>query len=231
MQKDKEKLEKDFMNLRKFNKVEKIINDLKNVSTQEEIFNLFMNVKKDFKNYFQIYLDMNKIYNKYKDNDEFIKQFGEEHFKKIEQKINLLDQINVTSIYNYITGNSDDNDDNQPNEEINQDAKQQEQMQELIDNKEFLEQRSKELQQIHKTAAQLKDITDDMAKQLNQQGEKLDIIEENVDKAAENAADAKKEIETAEKNSKKNSKKLCCFLIIIFVALTGITLVLISLLT
>jgi hypothetical protein len=36
-----------------------------------------MNVKKDFKNYFPIYLDMNKIYNKYKDNDESIKKFGE----------------------------------------------------------------------------------------------------------------------------------------------------------
>ena len=83
MQKDKEKLENDFMDLRKLNKVKKIINDLKNVLTQEEIFNLFMNVKKDFKNYFPIYLDMNKIYNKYKDNDEFIKQLGE------------LNQINV----------------------------------------------------------------------------------------------------------------------------------------
>ena len=51
MQKDKEKLEKYFMDLRKLAKVERIIGDIKNISTQEEIFNLFMNVKKDFKTY------------------------------------------------------------------------------------------------------------------------------------------------------------------------------------
>ena len=191
MQKDKENLEKYFMNLRKVPKVDKIIGDIKNISTQEEIFNLFKNVKKDFQTYFKIY----------QDNEQFKQKCGEDNFKKIEQKINLLNQINITSIYNYITSNSNDNDDNQPKEEEKQDANQQEQMQELIDNKEYLEHRNKELQQIHKTAAQLKDLTDDMAKQLNQQGEKLDVIEENVDKAAENAADAKKEIEAANKNS------------------------------
>ena len=139
-------------------------------------------------------------------------------------------QLYQLVIYNYIASNSDDDND-QPKEEENQEAKQQEQMQELIDNKEFLEHRNKELQQIHKTAAQLKDLTDDMAKQLNQQGEKLDIIEENVDKAAENAAEAKKEIETANKNSKKNSKKMICLITFVCIALVAVTLVLISLFT
>ena len=231
MQKDKEKLEKYFMDLRKLAKVERIIGDIKNISTQEEIFNLFMNVKKDFKTYFKIYQDMSRILDKYQDNEQFKQKCGEDNFKKIEQKINLLNQINITSIYNYITSNSNDNDDNQPKEEEKQDANQQEQMQELIDNKEYLEHRNKELQQIHKTAAQLKDLTDDMAKQLNQQGEKLDVIEENVDKAAENAADAKKEIEAANKNSKKNTKKMICLITMVFIALAAITLILISLLT
>ena len=231
MQKDKENLEKYFMNLRKVPKVDKIIGDIKNISTQEEIFNLFMNVKKEFKIYFKIYQDMNRLVDKYKNNENFKEKFGEDNFKKIEQKLNLLEQINITSIYNYITSNSDDNDNDQPKEEENQEAKQQEQMQELIDNKEFLEHRNKELQQIHKTAAQLKDLTDDMAKQLNQQGEKLDIIEENVDKAAENAADAKKEIEAANKNSKKNTKKMICLITFVCIALVAVTLVLISLFT
>ena len=231
MQKDKEKLEKYFMDLRKLAKVERIIGDIKNISTQEEIFNLFMNVKKDFKTYFKIYQDMSRILDKYQDNDKFKEKCGEDNFKKIEQKINLLNQINITSIYNYITSNSDDNDDNQLKEEENQDANQQEQIQELIDNKEYLQHRNKELQQIHQTAAQLKDLTDDMAKQLNQQGEKLDVIEENVDKAAENAADAKKEIEAANKNSKKNTKKMICLITMVFIALAAITLILISLLT
>ena len=219
------------MDLRKVNKVEKIINDINNISTKEEIFNLFMNVKKEFKIYFKIYQDMNRLVDKYKNNENFKEKFGEDNFKKIEQKLNLLEQINITSIYNYITSNSDDNDNDQPKEEENQEAKQQEQMQELIDNKEFLEHRNKELQQIHKTAAQLKDLTDDMAKQLNQQGEKLDIIEENVDKAAENAAEAKKEIETANKNSKKNTKKMICLITFVCIALVAVTLVLISLFT
>ena len=230
MEKDKEKLEKSFMDLRKITKVEKIINDIKNISTQEEISNRFMSVKKDFQNYFKIYQDMSRLVDKYKDNNDFKEKFGEGNFKKTEQKINLLNEINITSIYNYIASNSDDDND-QPKEEENQDAKQQEQMQELIDNKEFLEYRNKELQQIHKTAAQLKDLTDDMAKQINQQGEKLDIIEENVDKAAENAAEAKKEIETANKNAKKNTKKMVCLIIFVFIALAAITLVLISLFT
>ena len=219
------------MDLRKFTKVEKIINDLGNISTKEETFNLFMNVKKDLKNYFKIFQDMSKLYNKYKGNDKFIQNFGGEHFKKIEQKINLLNQINITSIYNYVVSNSDDNEDNKPNEEEENQIMKQQQAQELIDNKEFLEHRNKELQEIHKTAAQLKDITDDMAKQLNQQGEKLDIIEENVDKAADNAAEAKKEIETADKNAKKNTKKLCCLLAFVFIVLAAITLILISMLT
>lgn len=231
MQKDKEKLEKYFMDLRKLAKVERIIGDIKNISTQEEIFNLFMNVKKDFKTYFKIYQDMSRILDKYQDNDKFKEKCGEDNFKKIEQKINLLNQINITSIYNYIASNSDDNDDNQLKEEENQDANQQEQIQELIDNKEYLQHRNKELQQIHQTAAQLKDLTDDMAKQLNQQGEQLDVIEENVDKAAENAADAKKEIEAADKNSKKNTKKMICLITMVFIALAAITLILISLLT
>ena len=231
MQKDKENLEKYFMNLRKVPKVDKIIGDIKNISTQEEIFNLFKNVKKDFQTYFKIYQDMSRILDKYQDNEQFKQKCGEDNFKKIEQKINLLNQINITSIYNYITSNSNDNDDNQPKEEEKQVANQQEQMQELIDNKEYLEHRNKELQQIHKTAAQLKDLTDDMAKQLNQQGEKLDVIEENVDKAAENAADAKKEIEAANKNSKKNTKKMICLITMVFIALAAITLILISLLT
>ena len=231
MQKDIENLKKSFMDLRKITKVENIIGNINNISTNEETFKLFTNAKKDFINYFKIYQDMSRILDKYKDNAKFKANIGEDNYKKIEQKINLLNQINITSAYNYITSNSDDKDDNQPKEEENQDAKQQEQMQELIDNKEYLEHRNKELQQIHKTAAQLKDLTDDMAKQLNQQGEKLDVIEENVDKAAENAAEAKKEIETANKNSKKNTKKMICLITFVFIALAAITLILISLLT
>lgn len=232
MQKDKEKLEKCFLDLRKFSKIEKIINEFKNDSNQQEISNLLMNEKKNFKNYFKIYQDMNIILNKYKNNNEFVQKFGgEENFKKIEIKIQLLNEINITSIYNYIISNSDDNDDNQPNEEVDQDMKQQAQAQELIDNSELLKQRNKELQEIHKTAAQLKDITDDMAKQINQQGEKLDIIEENVDKAADNAKEAKKEIEKAEKNSKKNSKNMCILLVLVFLFLVVIALILISMLT
>ena len=70
-----------------------------------------------------------------------------------------------------------------------------------------------------------------MAKQVNEQDEILEHIEANVDKAAENVADAKKNIKEAEQKSKKNSKKMCCLIIIIFIAISAITAILIAVLT
>ena len=57
---------------------------------------------------------------------------------------------------------------------------QQEIVMDLMNNKEVLQKRREELENIHKTAAILKDTTDQMAQDLNKQGAQLEEIEANV---------------------------------------------------
>ncbi len=98
----------------------------------------------------------------------------------------------------------------------------------LMNNKEVLEQRRKELEDIHKTAAALKDTTDQMALDVEKQGAQLDEIEANVIKSNENAEKAKEEIVKADEISRGNRKKMCCLILIIFLAIGGITAILLS---
>ena len=82
--------------------------------------------------------------------------------------------------------------------ENEQDDGQQEQEQievNLMNNQEYLGQRKKELQEIHKTAALIKDTTDKMAQDVHQQGEMLNDIEEKVVKTEDNVEKAGKEME------------------------------------
>ena len=92
----------------------------------------------------------------------------------------------------------------------------------LVNNKEVLDKRREELENIHKTAALLKDTTDQMAVNVNKQGAMLDEIETNVITSKENAEKAKKEIVKADELSRGNKKKLLCLLLIILVAIGGI---------
>ena len=90
----------------------------------------------------------------------------------------------------------------------------------LMNNKEVLEQRRKELEGIHKTAAILKHTTDQMAQDVHKQAEHLDIIENQVQEAKDNAIQAKKEISDANEMSKLNSKN--SWLIFIIVVAIGV---------
>ena len=102
--------------------------------------------------------------------------------------------------------------------ENEQDDGQQEQEQievNLMNNQEYLGQRRKELQEIHKTAALIKDTTDKMAQDVHQQGEMLNDIEEKVVKTEDNVEKAGKEINRANELSKGNTKRLCCIIWII----------------
>ena len=110
--------------------------------------------------------------------------------------------------------------------ENEQDDGQQEQEQievNLMNNQEYLGQRRKELQEIHKTAALIKDTTDKMAQDVHQQGEMLNDIEEKVVKTEDNVEKAGKEINRANELSKGNTKRLCC---IIWMVIIGIGVVL-----
>ena len=106
---------------------------------------------------------------------------------------------------------------------------QQEVVTELIDNREVLEKRRKELESIHKTAAILKDTTDQMAQDLNKQGAQLDEIEANVITSKENAEKAHKEIVKADELSRGNRKRMLCLIFAVFIAIGGITAILLSL--
>ena len=122
--------------------------------------------------------------------------------------------------------------DDQGNPEENEDEldKEQEQIQvDLMNNKEYLEQRGKELKEIHKTAAIIKDTTDKMAQDLNKQGEILDDVEAKVIKVEENVEKGAKEIKKADELSRGNTKRLSCIIFIVVVAIGVILAIVLSL--
>jgi hypothetical protein len=78
----------------------------------------------------------------------------------------------------------------------------QEILQDLMNNKDVLMERRKNLEDIYKTAANLKSITDQMAIDVNNQGAILNEIEAKVEDSKEKAEKAKEEIIAADKISK-----------------------------
>ena len=106
---------------------------------------------------------------------------------------------------------------------------QQEVVMDSMNNREVLEKRRKELESIHKTAAILKDTTDQMAQDLNKQGAQLEEIEANVITSKENAEKAHKEIVKADELSRGNRKRMLCLIFAVFIAIGGITAILLSL--
>lgn len=92
----------------------------------------------------------------------------------------------------------------------------------LMNNKDVLEERRKNLQDIHQTAAQMKEITDKMALDVNQQGAILDDIEGKVIDSEDKANKARQEIEEANKISKSNKKCVIFYILIIIGGLIGL---------
>ena len=110
------------------------------------------------------------------------------------------------------------------NEERENEKKEQEQEMiiDLTNNKEFLDKRHKDLQDIHITSDNIKQMTDKMALDLKAQGAILNDIENKVTETEDNAKKSKKEIMEADKMSKSNRKRAIFFIIIISGALIGI---------
>ena len=98
----------------------------------------------------------------------------------------------------------------------------QEILQDLMNNKDVLMERRKNLEDIHKTAANLKSITDQMAIDVNNQGAILNEIEAKVEDTKDKAEKAKEEIIAADKISKSNKTCYCFFGIMGIAALAGI---------
>ena len=99
----------------------------------------------------------------------------------------------------------------------------------LMQNEEVLGQRRKELQEIHKTAALIKDTTAKMAENVHEQGEMLNDIEEKVIKTGDNVEKASKEINKANELSKGNTKRLCCIIWLVVISIGVVLAIVLSL--
>ena len=120
-------------------------------------------------------------------------------------------------------------DQDNPRENEEEDQQQGQVVMDLMTNKEVIEQRGKALQEIHKTAAIIKDTTDKMAQDLVQQGEMLDDVEQHVVKAEDNVEKADKEIKKADELSKGNTKRLGCIIAIVVIAIGVVLAIVLSL--
>ena len=114
-------------------------------------------------------------------------------------------------------------------EENEEDQQQGQEVLNLMANKDVLEQRGKALQEIHKTAALIKDTTDKMAQDLVKQGEMLDNVESHVVKAEDNVEKAGKEIKKADELSKGNAKRVGCIIAIVVIAIGVVLAIVLSL--
>ena len=114
-------------------------------------------------------------------------------------------------------------------EENEEDQQQGQEVLNLMANKDVLEQRGKALQEIHKTAALIKDTTDKMAQDLVKQGEMLDNVESHVVKAEDNVEKAGKEIKKADELSKGNTKRVGCIIAIVVIVIGVVLAIVLSL--
>ena len=148
---------------------------------------------------------------------EKIKDTAETQVEQMKEKIGNFD-------VNFEMENKDEENGNE------EDEQQQGQItMNLMNNAEMLNQRKKELQEIHKTSALIKDTTDIMAQKLNEQADLLDNVEAHVNKAEDNVEKANKEINKANELSKSNNKRLCCIMILITVSIGVVLAVVLSL--
>jgi syntaxin 7 len=174
---------------------------------------------------------------------EFEKKFTQlkQSFKTAKENSIINDNANLTDIEDFIL-NADEEimplvkyfrtnfeDDNSQNEAKNEEQQKQEiVIQDLQNNQEIIEQRGKQLQEIHGVSSQIKDITDTMVNKVNEQGAILDNIESNVIESEDNAKKAKQEITKADEMSRGNNKRMYCFIAIIAIAILAITAIILS---
>ena len=203
------------MTLKKINKVGYIIDrNLKLSSTREQVIEDLKKVKKDFKQYYSIYNQMDNILKKYEKNADFSDQIGDDNYEKIYSTIKRLNDLKIRDLYKEIF-NSGLDDDSQDGSEMN--GRNEREFQNLL-----LERRQQELQELKQfqiISERLKEITQNMVEDIDTQNKQLDAVEMNVEKAPDNSIQAKKEIEEANDNSKKNSKRLRCLIYIIVIIL------------
>ena len=91
---------------------------------------------------------------------------------------------------------------------------------ELSNNDEMLQKRTNDLIEIKSISAQVAEMSNKMSIEINEQGKKLDSIENNVDDTEENTKKAYKEALETEIIMNKSKKKLYCLALMIILLLS-----------
>ena len=228
-----EKLKQSYLNLKKISDTIKkdharlIKEDFGEQEWRKEGKRIDMNIKK----FEKMLKDVKRNLENAKDNGSA----NEESISTVEEGLEKIKDTTETQVEQMKDkiGNFDVNFEMENKDEENgneEDEQQQGQItMNLMNNAEMLNQRKKELQEIHKTSALIKDTTDIMAQKLNEQGEMLDNVEAHVIKAEDNVEKAGKEINKANELSKSNNKRLCCIMILITVSIGVVLAVVLSL--
>jgi t-SNARE complex subunit (syntaxin) len=228
----------------KFNKISNPINQILKAdpSEREEVKNgaikKFKINLKQFTKYYFFYEQSDNILKKY-ENSEALEQNLKEYYDKIKKQIENLNKIGFRDIFDEVKSQVEkeaaENDNNNielsnvNNEDENLRRVSTQYVQEALNRDEFLKKREEELQNIHIISKQIKDTTQNMAIKVNEQGEQLNSIENNVENALINAEKAHEEIKQADKMSAKNKKKMWCFICIITISILAISAIILSL--
>ena len=228
----------------KFNKISNPINQILKAepSEREEVKNgaikKFKINLKQFTKYYFFYEQSDNILKKY-ENNEALEQNLKEYYDKIKKQIKNLNKIGFRDIFDEVKSQVEkeaaENDNNNielsnvNNEDENLRRVSTQYVQEALNRDEFLKKREEELQNIHIISKQIKDTTQNMAIKVNEQGEQLNSIENNVENALINAEKAHEEIKQADKMSAKNKKKMWCFICIITISILAISAIILSL--
>lgn len=228
----------------KFNKISNPINQILKAdpSEREEVKNgaikKFKINLKQFTKYYFFYEQSDNILKKY-ENSEALEQNLKEYYEKIKKQIENLNKIGFRDIFDEVKSQVEkeaaENDNNNielsnvNNEDENLRRVSTQYVQEALNRDEFLKKREEELQNIHIISKQIKDTTQNMAIKVNEQGEQLNSIENNVENALINAEKAHEEIKQADKMSAKNKKKMWCFICIITISILAISAIILSL--
>ena len=132
--------------------------------------------------------------------------------KQKEDYKNIIEKID-RKMYRYISYEE------QKKAEMENDKEQGIKIKEFSNNDEMLQRRTNDLIEIKNISAQVAEMSTTIGLEINEQGKKLDTIENNVDETEENTKKAYKEALETEIIMNKSKKKLYCLAIMIFLLL------------
>ena len=189
----------------------------------EEEVNIFKDTLEKYRNEKIIFENFSVNPNTEKDLFNKFKEIDSKNNEKITSVQKMMEQI--VAIEDSIEENNNNNNEQHSDQEGAQSNSLIDGMftQEVIDKGEFLKERREKLQNIKQVTATIKDMAQQMAIDVDAQGKVLNNIEDNIIVVSNNTDKAETEIEEANKENKKNSKKTIYMLIIvIFVVIVGV---------